>query len=180
MSTPAPVPRSNFVTVLAWVMIAFGALSAMMALMQGVLLNLYLPTLESTFSQAGPLAGFSFAFLRGWMLAGFAFSVLTTYAACALLQRRNWARIFHIVLFLLGSASHAAIAAALAFGTSLVILPLADAGILPPELQSAFRAAAIACAILLLAFGVGYVWLARRLLSPAIAAEFGVPRSPAV
>ena len=179
MNTPAAGARSNFVTVLAWVMLAFGVFSILMALMQTVLVNLLLPAFDSV-NPAGAPPALLLAFFRAAMLAGLAFSAFMTYGAYALLKRRNWARILYCIMFIFSAVLHVLIAAALAFGSDFVMLPLADAGSLPPEFRSAFRMAAMTCAILLLAFSVGYVWLARRLLSPAIAAEFGVVSRPAL
>ncbi len=163
--------RSNFVTVLAWVMIAFGVFSVLMVLLQFVLVNMILPAIG---------AAVPAAFLRVSMLFSLAFSVFMTYGAYALLQRRNWARILYIVMFIVSVVLHLLVAAAFGLGFSLVDLPAAGNELLPREFQSAFRAMAITLAILMLAMAVGYVWLARRLLSPGIAAEFGVPSQPAV
>lgn len=180
MSTPAPVPQSAFVTVLAWVMIAFGVFGVLMALLQSVLVNMLLPMFESAIPLAGAAGALPLAFLRFAMLAALAFSVLMTYGAYALLKRRNWARILYIVMFIVSAVLHAVAAAALGLGFSLIELPAAGTGWMSPEIQSALRAMAITLAILMLAMAAGYVWLVHRLLSPAIAAEFGVLRRPAV
>lgn len=180
MTTTSPVHRSNFVTVLAWVMIAFGVFSVLMALLQSVLVNMLLPMLESAMPQTGPAGALPLAFLQVAMLAALAFSVFMTYGAYALLKRRNWARILYFVMFIVSAVLHVLIAAAFGIGFSLIDLPTANAGFPPTEFQVAFRAIAVTLAILMLAMAVGYVWLARRLLSPAIAAEFGVRPRPAV
>jgi hypothetical protein len=163
MNTPALPARSNFVTVLAWVMIAFGAFSILMVLLQYVLVKMILPTIGTTI----PVA-----FFRVTMLFSLAFSIFMTYGAYALLQRRNWARILYVVMFIVSIVLHLLVAAAFGLGFSLFELPAAGSEFLPPEFQSAFRAMAITLAILMLAMAGGYVWLVRRLLSPVIAAEF--------
>ena len=153
-------------------MIAFGAFGVLMGLFQTVLLNMLLPALEATVPLPGPVGTLSFAFFRVAMLVALAFSVFMTYGAYALLKRRNWARILFIVLFILSALMHVLAVAAFVFGFSAVgSLPAGDE-FLTPEIQSALRAMAITFAVFLLAMGVGYVWLVRRLCSPAIAAEF--------
>lgn len=177
MNTPAPVPRSNFVTVLAWTMIAFGAFGVLMSLMENLLLSLLGFGFDSIVSLPGPLGAFPVGFFRTVMLFSLGFAVIMTYAAWALLKRRNWARILFIVLFIVSVVTHVIVVVAIAFGASLMgALPTGD-GFLPPEMQSVFRTMAITIAVFMLVMGVGYVWLAYRLGTPAIAAEFKGPGS---
>jgi hypothetical protein len=171
VNTPAPVAQSNFVTVLAWVMLAFGAFSVLMVLLQGLLVNMILPAIEA----AMPLALFRVA-----TLLSLAFSAFMTYGAYALLKRRNWARVLYLVMFIVSAVLHVVVAAVFGLGFSLVDLPPAGSEFLPPEVQSVFRAMAIVLAVLMLAMGLGYAWLAHRLHTPAIAAEFRGPSRPAV
>ena len=175
MNTRAAVPRSSFVTVLAWVMIAFGVFGILMSLLQNVLVNTLMPLFESAIPLAGPAGALPIAFFRVAMLVSLAFAVFMTYGAYALLQRRNWARILYIVTFIFSAILHVLVAAAFGLGFSLIDLPAAGTELMSPEIQSALRAMAIALAIFMLAMAVGYVWLVHRLRSPAIAAEFGVP-----
>lgn len=172
MNTPAPAPRSSFVTVLAWVMLAFGAFGVLMALLQFVLINMLLPGFASGMPLPEPFGALSIAFFRIAMLFSLAFSVFMAYAAWALLKRRNWARILFIVLFIFSAVMHVLAVAAFVFGFSLVGSLPAGNEFLPPEFQSVLRAMAIAFAIFLAAMAVGYIWLVRRLCAPAIAAEF--------
>lgn len=178
MNTPAPVPQSSFVTVLAWVMIAFGIFGILMGLLQNVLLNMLLPALETAIPLAGPAEALPLGFFRVAMLASLALAVFMTYGAYALLKRRNWARILYMGVFIVSAVLHVLVAAVFGFG--LIDLPTAGTELMAPEIQSALRAMAITLAILMLAMAAGYVWLVHRLRSPAIAAEFGVPGRPAV
>jgi len=180
MNTPAPVPQSNFVTVLAWVMIAFGIFGVLMGLLQNVFMNLLLPAVEASLQQGSPADGLPFALFRVMMLLGLAFSVFVTYGAFALLKRRNWARILYVVLFIFSALMHLVIAVALGFVFFLPGELTAGSDLVPSELRSVFGIMAITFALVMLAMGAGYVWLVRRLLSPAIAAEFGVPARPAL
>lgn len=172
MNTPTPVPRSSFVTVLAWVMIAFGVLGVLMALLQFVLINMLLPGFTTGMSLPEPFGALSIAFFRIAMLLSLAFSVFMAYSAWALLKRRNWARILFIVLFVFSAVMHVVAVVAFVFGFSLVGSLPAGNEFVPSEFLSVLRAMAIAFAIFLAAMAVGYVWLVRRLCSPAIAAEF--------
>ena len=171
MNTPAPAAQSNFVTVLAWVMLAFGVVIMLMVLLQALLVSMILPVIGA----AMPLA-----FFHGAMLLSLAFSAFMTYGAYALLKRRNWARLLYIVMFIISAVLHVAVAAALGLGFSGVDLPPVSAEFLPPGFQSAFHAMAIAVAVLMLAMAVGYAWLAFRLHGPAVAAEFRGPSPSAL
>lgn len=175
MSVIAPVPRSSFVTVLAWLMIAFGAFGVLMSLMQAVLLSVLLPAFEATASLPGPLGAIPLRFLRVALLFSIAFSAFMTYGAWALLKRRNWARILFIVLFIASVVTHVIVVVAIAAGASLMGSLMTGGEILPPEFQPMLRAMSIAFAVFMLAMAAGYAWLAYRLCSPTIAAEFRDP-----
>jgi hypothetical protein len=172
MNTPAPVPQSSFVTVLAVIMLVFGALGVLVGLLQNILLNFVLPQLEAAMSQAGPVAAVPLVFFRVTMVLALAFSVFMTYAAYALLKRRNWARMMFIVLFVVSAVLHVIVAAL--FGLGFGLASLSGSGAFPVELQSAVELMTIAFAVFMVAMAVMYVWLVFRLRSPAIAAEFGV------
>ena len=168
----APAPRSNFVTGLAWVMIAFGAFGILMSLMQNVLINLLLPALEGTAALPGPFGALPLGFFRVAMLFSLAFTAFMTYGAWALLKRRNWARILFIVLFIMSVVTHVIVVVAIAVGANLMGSLPTGGDILPPDFQTMLRAMLVAFAVFMLAMAVGYAWLAYRLCTPAIAAEF--------
>lgn len=175
MNSPAPMPRSNFVTGLAWVMIAFGAFGILMSLMQNILFSVLLPAFEGTAALPGLLGAFPLGFLRVAMLFSLALAAFMTYAAWALLKRRNWARILFIVMFIISVVTHVIVVVAIAVGASLMGAPPVGDEFMPPEVASMLRALSVAFAVFMLAMAVGYAWLAYRLCSPAIAAEFKEP-----
>lgn len=172
MTTPAQAPRSNFVTVLAWLMIAFGALGVLMSLMQLVLVSLLLPALQGGLPLPPPFGELSLAFLRVAMLLGIAFSAFMTWSAWALLQRRNWARLLFIVLFIAGAVMHLLALAGFGAGFGLLGSLPADSEFLPPEFQQGIHTMMLVLGVFLLVMTVGYAWMAYRLCTPAIAAEF--------
>ena len=156
-------------------MIAFGALGVLMSLMQSILLSVLLPALEGAASLPGPFGAFPLGFFRFAMLFSLVFSAFMTYGAWALLKRRNWARILFIVLFIVSVVTHVIMVVAIAAGASLLgPLPVGDE-LLPPDFQTMLRAMSVAIAVFMAAMAVGYGWLAYRLCTPAIAAEFREP-----
>lgn len=153
-------------------MIAFGAFGVLMSLMQNLLLSLLAPSFDATMALPEPLPAFPLGFFRMAMLFSLGFAAFMTYAAWALLKRRNWARILFIVLFIVSVVTHVIVVVAIAFGASLMGALLTGDEFLTPEMQSVFRTMAITIAVFMLVMGVGYAWLAYRLGTPAIAAEF--------
>ena len=167
MNTPGPAPRSNFVTVLAWTMIAFGAFSILMCLTQLVLAKLLQPALGGGMPLPRLFGESTLAFIRTAMLFGLAWSAGMTYVSWALLQRQNWARILYIALFIVGAVLHlVGIWALGSLGTMLTYDSL------PPGFDGTLSILTVAVDVLLVTMAVGYGWLAYRLCTPAIAAEF--------
>lgn len=175
MNTPAPTPRSNFVTGLAWVMLAFGAFGILISLMQNILLSVLLPAFEGSAALPGPLGAFPLGFFRVAMMFSLGFTVFMTYGAWALLKRRNWARILFIVVFIVSVVTHVIVVIAIAAGASLMGSLPTGGEMLPPDFQTMLRAMSVAFAVFMLVMAVGYAWLAYRLGTPAIAAEFRQP-----
>jgi hypothetical protein len=173
VNTPVAPAQSNFVTVLAWILIVFGCLGIFVSLMQNVMVTFVFPQMPapSQESYAFPLT--AFRIMAATMLTVTAFFA---YAAYALLRRRNWARRTYVVLFLLSAAwnviSALMFTIAIFFGASL---PL-EAFPMPSGADVAFKAFIVTFAVFALAMATLFVWLAKRLRSPAIKAEFqGVP-----
>ena len=165
--------HSSFVTGLAWTLILFNALCVLVLLVQNLTLNLVYPRLAES---AAPGQETSLAVFRSLGIVFLALSVFLTYAAYALLKRRNWARLTYIVLFAVAIVSHLVSAALLAAGMgSAVELGLAAAGggeEMVEELAGVVRITMIVFAIILLAMCVVFGWLIKRLRSPAVQAEF--------
>jgi hypothetical protein len=174
MNTPTAVPQSTFITVLAWIMIVFGAFGIFVGLLQNIMVNFVFPAFEAAMPHGGRGGAFPLAFARSLMILALTFSAFLTYAAYALLKRRNWARITFIVLFVISAVLHVIMAALLGLGVGLTGFLMAGSEIMPAAVQSAMRVMTISFAIFLLAMAVMYVWLMQRLRSPAVVAEFAI------
>jgi hypothetical protein len=164
----APSQQSSFVTGLAWTLIVFNALGVLVLLLQNAALNLILPTLLESAPEGQEMA---LGLFRATGFVFLAFSVFLTYAAYALLKRRNWARVTYVIVFALAIVSHVMSALALGLG-----LAAGDAlGTMlqgPPGSEGIVRSMMIAFIVILLAMAVVFGWLIKRLRSPAVKAEF--------
>jgi Kef-type K+ transport system membrane component KefB len=159
----APSQQSSFVTGLAWTLIVFNALGVLVLLLQNLTLNVAFPELAA---RALPEQEGALALFRSLGFVFLAVSLFLTYAAYALLKRRNWARMTYIVVFVLAIVSHVLSALALLFGLDMV----ADQA--PSGMESVVRTKLIVSAVLLLVMAIVYGWLIKRLGSPGIKAEF--------
>ena len=114
MSDAHPAPRSSFVTSLAWSFIILAAFGALIGLLQNIMFNVMLGTMDievviKDASAAGVMPEFMaviFRHMRVLLAVTLALSLLTFFAAIALLKRRNWARIVFIVMMWLGVAGN--------------------------------------------------------------------------
>ena len=180
MNDHASAPQSTFVTVLAWVLIVLGGFSLFGALMQNVMINLVLPTMiaTTTESSAQPFPPFAMAIFRVVALIFLGVAALTTYAAFALLKRRNWARQTFIVLFALGIAWNVLGVVGFGLGFGLATFPTSGPQAVPYDMQAMFKGMVAVLTIFTVAMSVLFGWLIVRLRSPSIKAEFTAP-SPA-
>ena len=114
MSDAHPAPRSSFVTSLSWSFIILAAFGALIGLLQNIMFNVMLGTMDievviKDASAAGVMPEFMAVILRHMrvlLAVTLALSLLTFFAAIALLKRRNWARIVFIVMMWLGVAGN--------------------------------------------------------------------------
>lgn len=169
-----PTPRSTFVTVLASILLAIGALGVMSSVAQGVWLEAsgsqLLATQPAEMQQAGELLTGMF---RGVAILNVVLTGLFTFAAYALLRRRNWARRTFVVLFAIALAGN--LLAVLVFGVGFGFAGLAASTgptPLPPETGAFIKAWLVLWAFWAIAASVLFGWLIKRLRSPAIKAEF--------
>ena len=169
---PGPVPRSAFVTVLGWLMVAgsfmgiLGSLAplAISGLMSPALLGDPPPDMQPPVSPA--------TLLRILALVSLLSSLYTLYASVALLNRRNWARRFFVAMFALGIVCNLMFLASLGLLTFEGALPALDTLGLPPALGLMLAAAAnffLASTLLTTAL---LWWWVHRLRAPATRAEF--------
>jgi hypothetical protein len=169
VSTPVAPAQSSFVTVLAWILIVFGCLGVAISLMQNVMVNFVVPQMSppGTTSNSFPLT--AFRIMAATMLG---VTTFLAYTAFALLRRRNWARRAYVVLFVMGAVWNAIwilfFLLAIFAGVSLPF----EAFPMPSDADVAFKAFIVTFAVFALAMAALLVWLATRLRSPAVKAEF--------
>ena len=173
-----PPVRSNFVTVLAWIFIAFAGFATFIALMQNVMINLMFPLddiqARASMDAAKMPAFFAFAMdhIRWIFLTFLLVSATTLLAAIGLLRRWNWARLVFIAILGLGIVWNiGGIALQHVMMSSMPMPPNA-----PEDFADGFDVMAkiivVFSALMAIGFSVLYGWLIRRLFSPAIRAEF--------
>lgn len=169
---PAPVPRSAFVTVLGWLMVAGSFMGILGSLAPLAISGLMVPTLLGDLPPDMQLPVSPVALLRIVALVSLLSSLYTLYASVALLNRRNWARRFFIAMFALGIVCNLMFLASLGLLTFAGALPALDALGLPPALGLMLTAAAsffLGSTLLTTAL---LWWWVHRLRAPATRAEF--------
>jgi hypothetical protein len=177
------VPRSTFVTVLAWLGIVLGTIGMLATGLQWLIVRFTMPmSFEALL--ADPSMAETPATIQ-WMFRHFEALILANLVAVAallagsigLLRRRNWGRLAIVVLLALGIASHVA-----GVGVQYVVMEQVsriDPGPQAPvdfEQQFALVRTFVVgfSALFALLFVALYAWLIRKLVSPAIRREFGV------
>jgi hypothetical protein len=172
--------RSTFVTVIAWIFIALSGFSTVISILQNIML--YTMFREPQISQAmqappppgmPPAMGFMANHFYLFFLAFLVISAVTLATSIGLLKRLNWARICFVGIMALGilwnlgglifqftmfSSMHQQFSTANMQGG--------------PNMQAFFIAMAVVSVIFALGFSVLFGWIAKCLLSPAVAAEF--------
>lgn len=183
MDTRPPLPRSTFVTAVAWVFIALAGFATLISLLQNILVWTVFPVdeMHTAVAQAGQQQQNMTAvsvFLMEHMreLAGGMFVLLlaTLVTSIALLRRCNWGRLLFIGL--------------LGFGIAWNIFGVAWQWFFfrsmpqPPQgtpMQSQFQIMDTAMEIfsLIMAIGISVLfgWIIKRLSSPQIKSEFVTP-----
>ena len=171
MNGSVSTTQSTFVTTLAWILIVLGGLGVAVSLLQNVMINLVMPTLDAAHNPPGrnhrevPIALFR---VVGIVMLGIV--SFLTYAAYALLKRRDWARRTFVVLFALAILFSVLWLVAIGLGVGSTFFSLGSNA--PAAILSAFGVMVAAYSIFVLGFSILFTWLIRRLRSPVIKAEF--------
>jgi len=177
------VPRSSFVTVTAWIFIALSGFASLISILQNIMIQTLFHSQE--FAQAmhempqntPPIAGFNFA---GFMFHHFpqffllflVISLTTLVFSIGLLLRKNWARLcfiglmFFAILWQIGGIVLQLFMFSFMRG-QFTQIPNA------PDMSVVFIAFAVIGVLFALGFSVLFGWIARKLMSRPIAAEFG-------
>ncbi|HEY1142256.1 MAG TPA: hypothetical protein VGE88_18935 [Lysobacter sp.] len=170
--------RSTFVTVVAWIFIALSGFGTLIGILQSamVLTVFNTPEVAQAMNAPPPPGTPPFAiFMMKYMVALFVFmlslNAVTLVSSIGLLLRRNWARLLFIGLMIVGIVWNVAGLALQFFMFSSMREQLAaipDA----PDMGPLFVAIAVVSIVITLAFSVLFGWIARRLMSPDVVAEF--------
>lgn len=183
MNDPGPVPRSAFVTGIAWSFIVLAGLGIVWALLQNIVFNVLVGThdIETVISDARSagvmpdMLALVFRHMRSLLLLTLVLSVLTFVASIALLRRRNWARLVFIVMMWLGVAGN--------FGGLWLQFQLLSGAPMQEMLKSLTAAAGVpmdglvqsvqmVSALVAIVFAALFAWTAIRLNAQEIKNEF--------
>ncbi len=173
--------RSNFVTVLAWIFIAFSGFAVFVSILQNVMITFSFPmeriqaAMQEPQAQQHVPAAFRFLFNNfAWLFRAFLVVSLAVLAASiGLLRRKNWARIAFIMLMALG----------ILWNLGGVVLQSVLLSSFPPfphqppaEMAENFgrmlSVMRIATVFMVVAFSALCGWIIWKLASPQIRAEF--------
>ncbi|KMM75351.1 hypothetical protein ACP93_12030 [Xanthomonas sp. NCPPB 1128] len=177
-------PRSNFVTILAWIFIALSGFGAVVGIMQVFVVFAVFDHME--FADAvrrlppgmPPTIAFIFSNFR-WLFLGTAlFSMWTLASSIGLLRRLSWARwcfIAAMALVIVWNLGGAVVQVQMiAFmQKQLAVAQMQGA----PDMQPMLWAMAAIGVVFAAAFVVLHGWIIARLLSRSVAAEFRRPSS---
>lgn len=171
----AGTERSTFVTVVAWVFIAIAGFATLITALQNVMIFMFFPMEDL---RQAPLDDPALAEMPGWtrlmithmelwFLFWFLMTALTLIAAIGLLRRRNWARLLFVGI--------------LAFGVLWnVASPFLASGMMSSDdfagagdrFAKLFLVMQVFTVVLAVGMAVLFGWIAWRLCTPAIRAEF--------
>jgi len=181
---PGQVPRSQFVTVLAWIFIVLSGFTALIAVLQNIMFHL---VFERGFGECVPPppsemgAVFTFIFDHmQWVFAGFLIlSLVSLTASIGLLRRQEWARWLFVALMGVAIAYQLLGLVLQSVMMPSFDIPLAKA---PEGVAAGVRTMTIVIrifsAVMALAFCGVFGWIIKRLLAADIRAEFRSRSSP--
>lgn len=172
--------RSTFVTVLAWIFIALSGFSFIISILQNIMIFTVFRSPEvSQAMQAPPPPGMppAAAFMTShfylFFLAFLLLSAFTLASSIGLLKRWNWARLCFIGIMVLGILWNlGGLVFQFSMFSSMQEQFSAAATRGAPDMQPFFIAVAVVSVIFAVGFSVLFGWIAKRLLSPAVTAEF--------
>lgn len=178
-----PAPRSTFVNVVAWVFLAFSGLGVLVGLLQNLMIHTVFPA--DVFEQIAaqqpepgmpPYVQWIFGHFKLVFALALLWSMVHFVAALGLLRRWGWARWLFIGLMAFGIVSSLGglvLQASMMSGMYEQFSMLHDArpGEMP-NLGPFFIGIGVMSALMSMAFCALYGWIIKRLLSPAVAAEF--------
>lgn len=171
--------KSSFVTVLAWIFIVLGGFATVISILQNIMIHVMFPVEEMQAAAAGAkeqtpaIALFMLDHMRGIFLSFFFICTLTLVSAIGLLKRKNWARLIFVtvmgagILWNIGS-----LAFQLSFFSSMPNVAPGASGDFESGFETIMVVVMVFSALMAVGFSVLFGWIIKRLLSPAIKAEF--------
>ena len=172
------IQKSTFVTAVAWVFIALSGFGTLIAIAQNVMVYAIFsrPEVVSALQAPAPPGTPPFAvFMMKHMWVFFAafllVSTTTLASSVGLLMRRNWARRLFIGLMALGVAWNLG---GLVLQFSMFASMKEQFAAVPeaPDMEVFFVVITVVSVVFALAFSGLFGWIAKRLLSAPVAAEF--------
>ena len=175
--------RSSFVTVLAWIFIVLSGFTTMISILQNIMIWMVFnqPEMANAMSTpppgAPPFMAFMADYFRWIFLAFLLVTITTLVSSIGLLKRANWARLVFIGLMILGVAWNL-------FGLlgqfAMMSFMHGQFAAVPkapdmPDMQAFMTAMMVVGVIFAIGFSVLFGWIAKRLMSREIKAEFGIP-----
>ena len=173
----APAPQSNFVTALAWTSIIVSGFGTLVTFFQTLLIHaLFSDDIVRQLRTDGPDDPLAQA-MADWvprfpMLFGlmFVMSAVSLVASIGLLKRVEWARKLFIALLVLGIAWN--IGALFLQQQMIAMMPTVPAEAGAPPVDAFIRVIRIVSGVMTVVLSVLLGWLAKKLMAPAIVAEF--------
>lgn len=171
-------PRSTFVSAIGWTFVALSAMTAMVSILQNIMVHTVFT--GAGFDRAMATMPADTPWVFRLMLGNFKVffglillvSLVMLAASIGLLLRKNWARITMIVL-MIGSACSQLLGLFAQFSVMGHMRRQFDAAPGAPDMGFFLIVMAIFSALFGLGFCALFIWIAKRLTSPEIAAEFG-------
>lgn len=170
--------RSSFVTVVAWIFIVLSGFGTMISILQNIMIQTMFNASEmEKVMQAQPPPGsppfatFMASHFQLFFASFLVVSALMLISSIGLLKRKNWARLIFIGLMSLGilwNIGGLALQFTMFSSVQNNFASVPDA----PDMKSFMIAMAVFSVVLALGFSALFGWIAKRLLSPSIVAEF--------
>ncbi|AXK71254.1 hypothetical protein DWG18_02455 [Lysobacter sp. TY2-98] len=170
---------SKFVTVVAWIFIVLSGFGTVISVLQNVMFQTMFRTPEFADAMQAPAPGmppfasFMFGHFQVVLLAFLAVSALMLLSSIGLLRRWNWARLTFVGLMVLAVAWQiVGVVIQFSMFSSMRQQFAAAATQGTPDMGPFFVAIGVISVIFALTFGGLFSWIAAKLMSAPIAAEF--------
>jgi hypothetical protein len=170
--------RSTFVTVLAWVFITLSGFGTLISILQNVMIHSLLRSPQMNPMPVPPPGApaatvFLMAHMQLFFLAFLVMSVVMLVSSIGLLMRWNWARLCFVGLMILSIVWNVvSMAVQMSMFSSFSAQFAAMSPPQAPDMTPVLIAIGVVSVVFALGFSVLFGWIAKRLLSAPIAAEF--------